>query len=43
MVMYMDDCIASEIVMLDDDTCVMYYEAFTDGDVICGFFVEYWL
>lgn len=43
MVMYMDDCIASDIVMLDDDTCVMYYEAVTDGDVICGFFVEYWL
>ena len=43
MVMYMDDCIASEIVMLDDDTCAMYYEAVTDGDVLCGFFVEYWL
>ena len=43
MVIYMDDCIASDIVMLDDDTCVMYYEAYTDGDVICGFFVEYWL
>ena len=43
MVMYLDDCLASAPVMLDDDTCVMYSDAFTDGDVICGFFVEYWL
>ena len=31
------------IVMLDDNTCAMYFEDFTEGDVMYGIVVEYWL
>ena len=33
----------SGIEMLDDSTCAMYFEDFTEGDVIYGIVVEYWL
>ena len=31
------------IEMLDDTTCAMYFENFTEGDVMYGIVVEYWL
>ena len=31
------------IEMLDDNTCAMYFEDFTEGDVMYGIVVEYWL
>lgn len=33
----------SGIEMLDNDTCAMYFEDFTEGDVMYGMVVEYWL
>ena len=46
---YMDDkivigdYIVSGIEMLDDYTCVMYFKEFTEGNVMYGIVVEYWL
>ena len=31
------------IEMLDNNTCAMYFEDFTEGDVMYGIVVEYWL
>ena len=33
----------SGIEMLDDNTCAMYFEDFTEGDVMYGIVVEKWL
>ena len=35
--------VVSGLEMLDDDTCAMYFEGFTEGDVMYGIVVEYWL
>ena len=35
--------VVSGLEMLDDDTCAMYFEDFTEGDVMYGIVVEYWL
>ena len=35
--------VVSGIEMLDNTTCVMYFEDFTEGDVMYGIVVEYWL
>ena len=35
--------IVSDIMMLDDDTCAMYFKDFTEGNVMYGIVVEYWL
>ena len=46
---YMDDkiviggYIVSDIMMLDDDTCAMYFKDFAEGNVMYGIVVEYWL
>ena len=46
---YMDDKIligdhiVNDIMMLDDDTCTMYFKEFTEGNVMYGLVVEYWL
>ena len=35
--------VVSGIEMLDDNTCDMYFEDFTEGDVMIGIVVEKWL
>lgn len=40
---WIGDYIVSDIMMLDDDTCTMYFKEFTEGNVMYGIVVEYWL
>lgn len=35
--------IVSSIEMLDKDTCAMFFKDFTEGNVMYGIVVEYWL
>lgn len=35
--------VVSDIEMLDKSTCIMYFEIFTEGDVMIGIVVEKWL
>ena len=37
------DYIVSSIEMLDKDTCAMFFKDFTEGNVMYGIVVEYWL
>ena len=35
--------IVSSIEMLDKDTCAMFFKDFTEGNIMYGIVVEYWL
>ena len=37
------DYVVDGIEMLDDDTCILYLEEFSEGDVVVGPTIEKWL